>query len=529
MTTPARARGRWLGPAVLVLCFLASLWHVGRGRVAPPAGDQITIRVGHWLMHAGMREAFAEAARRYEELHPHVRIEQVVVPIRAYRAWLRTQMVGGTAPDITGLLGADAEMLGRHFRPLNDVLAVPNPYHADTPLASLPWRDTFIDGLESIQNLTPATGQIAAVTLQLNTIRLYTNLDLLEAVTGQREPPASFAALQALEDQVAAHAATGGRAIVPIAGCGPYLRYIYDRVLPTQTQQLAPRLSPFGTLTVPDREVALALLDGRLSLQQEEVHATFALMQAINRLLPPGVQQLQRDDALFAFLQGGAVTFIAGSWDYGVLVRDSGFPVGVSRVPVPLPGEEPFGRYSLGPVSEAAIAHEAALGVVRHSAHPEVAIDFLRFLTQPEIATMFSTMSRRVSAVIGVPPPEDAPELAPIMDGAPPGLNLEMPYFGGQHAYRVLSQNLHLLTGPSGGVPLFTRQVERDLPGALRLDLAHFLRNEQREIRLGDALAGLWLTHPCTSSDRLAETWEIQNQREAEAVRIRRRLRDSGR
>jgi multiple sugar transport system substrate-binding protein/raffinose/stachyose/melibiose transport system substrate-binding protein len=56
-------------------------------------------------------------------------------------------------------------------------------------------------------------------------------------------------------------------------------------------------------------------------------------MRDVTALMPPGFTQLQRDDALFAYLQQQAVMFYAGSWDYGVLVRDGAFPTGVVTLP----------------------------------------------------------------------------------------------------------------------------------------------------------------------------------------------------
>src|SRR5690606_16302753 len=96
-----------------------SVWHVFVRSHAAPRSDRVTIRIGHWLMHAGMRESFDEAIQNYEKLHPDIHIEQIAVPIRAWSAWVRTQLVGETAPDITGQLNIDEALLSRHFLPLD--------------------------------------------------------------------------------------------------------------------------------------------------------------------------------------------------------------------------------------------------------------------------------------------------------------------------------------------------------------------------------------------------------------------------
>nr|MCU0793873.1 carbohydrate ABC transporter substrate-binding protein [Opitutaceae bacterium] len=84
---------------VLVGVFAYSAWHVFSIRRAEQSDEKVTIRVGHWLMHAGMREAFDEAIAEYAKIRPDVRVEQIPVPLRTYPAWTRTRLIGGTAPD----------------------------------------------------------------------------------------------------------------------------------------------------------------------------------------------------------------------------------------------------------------------------------------------------------------------------------------------------------------------------------------------------------------------------------------------
>ncbi len=512
-----------LALALLTIGFFGSVAYV-LSRDPPSRDQHVTLRLGHWLMHSGMREAFAEAGRRYELLHPEVRIEQNVVPIRSYPAWLRTQLIGGTAPDIIGMFAVNAEIINRYFLPLNDVVLQPNPYNVGTPLAGVPWRNTFADGLESIQNMSAATGQIGAITLQLNTYRLFTNVDLLRRVTGQTTPPETFAALQALGPLVETYNATHAVSVTPIAGCGPYLRYVNEQLLASQTQKLAVALSPMRTLKVGNPDLALMMLDGRAGLEEPAVQSTFELLREVTNLMPPGVEQLQRDDALFMFLQGKAVTFIAGSWDYGVLAANGNFTVAVDPIPIPTPDDPRFGPFVLGPISEAAVQHEAPMAVFRDSAHPALAIDFLQFLSSPEIATLFSEMSQRTSAVIGVPPPAGAGNLAPRLEGEPAGLSMELPYFGGRNAFRVMSNHHHLLFGPGGSTAAFIAGIRADLPPAIRDDVQRHLSNEQKDAQRSDALIGLMLTHPGGVPDTWRERIETQHQREGDALRVAREV-----
>ena len=76
-----------LGLALAFAFFAASVWHVfSAARPRAEQGGAVTLRIGHWLMHAGMREAFDEAAREYERLHPDVKVEQIAVPLYGHDA-----------------------------------------------------------------------------------------------------------------------------------------------------------------------------------------------------------------------------------------------------------------------------------------------------------------------------------------------------------------------------------------------------------------------------------------------------------
>lgn len=495
---------------ILIGVFVFSAWHVFSTRRVEVASDQVVIRVGHWLLQAGMRESFAAAAEEYMRLHPDVVVEQIPVPIRTWPSWLRTQLVGGTAPDITGLLSSNEELTTRHFLPITDRVGEVNPYNVGTPLEGVPWVDTFVDGMAAMRNLTPTSGDIHAVNLQVNTLRLFYNKRLLYAVTGSTEPPVDYTGLRALEEQVARHNREHGRRLVPIASCGPYSQYLFERLLPSQTQKLAIELSPTRNFQVPAAELARLAIDGRLSFRDTpELQASLRLLRDVSALMTVGYESRQRDDALFDFLQQNAVMICAGSWDYGVFVRDGDFPVGIMPIVLPSPTDPDYGRFVLGLASEANGSPEATLGVVRTSRHPERALDFLRFLTSYATARRFSEESMRMSSVAEVPPPESAPGLAPRLEGEINGFMPDFSYFGGGNGNIVFKRNLHLLMGRTGSVEAFAEKLDAELPGALARDIAHHVNRTRRDIQRLDALTGLVLTRPGeddASWTRLMET-----------------------
>ncbi|CAM3086317.1 ABC transporter substrate-binding protein [Rariglobus hedericola] len=490
---------------VLLGAFAYSAWHVLTHRRTENASGKITIRVGHWLLHAGMREAFDEAAAEYSKLHPDVSIEQIPVPIRAWPSWMRTQLIGGTAPDITGMLGANEDIAVRYFIPLTDELRPPNPYNAGTSLAGVPWVNTFVDGMTAMRNLTPTSGDIHSVNLQINTLRLYYNKPLLKEITGSDEPPADYATLRKLEGQVARYNEKNGRRLVPIASCGPYSQYLFERLLPSQTQQLSIDLSPSRNFAIQPVELARLVLAGKLSYRNTpELHSSINLLHDVGALMSPGYASRQRDDALFDFLQSKAVMICAGSWDYAVFERDGDFPVGIMPVVLPAKDDPEYGRFVLGLASEANGTPEATLGVVRSSKHPEVALDFLRFLTSRGIAQKFSDLSLRTSAIADVVPPAQAAALAPRLEGAINGFTPDFNYFGGSNANRIFKNNLYRLDGPNGSTEDFVTTLDAELPKALKQDAGIHLTRVHRDIQRLDAHLGLLLTQPEAERE---QTW----------------------
>ena len=482
---------------ILLGAFAFSAWQVLGHRRAESAPGKVNIRIGHWLLHAGMRESFDEAIAEYTRLHPDVSIEQIPVPIRTWPAWMRTQLIGGTAPDITGMLGADEETATRHFLPLTDHVAAPNPYNTGTPLEGVPWADTFVDGMAAMRNLTPTSGEIHGVNLQVNTLRLYYNKHLLREVTGTDKPPADYAALRRLEEQVALHNARRKHHLVPIASCGPYAQYLFDRLLPSQTQRLAMELSPARNFSVPATELARLVLDGRLSYRNTpELRASLNLLRDVTVLMSRGYNARQRDDALFDFLQQRAVMICAGSWDYAVFERDGHFPVGILPVVLPSPDDPDYGRFTLGLPSEANGSPEATLGIARTSKHPAVALDFLHFLTSRGVAQKFSDLSLRMSAVAEVNPPARAAGLAPRLDGEINGFMPDFNNFGGGNTKLIFQRNLHLLTSPTGGTDAFATLLDTEFPRALRRDLSLHTDRVRRDVQRLDAHLGLLLTQP---------------------------------
>lgn len=511
-----------LAALLLIAVFAASAWHVTQ-RIRAARTAEVEIFLGHWLLHPGMREAFDAAIAGYEKLHPEVRVRQIPVPVRSYAAWTRTQLVGGTAPDITGMLTLNEELISRYYLPLTPWLDQPNPYNAGTELADTPWRDTFVDGLTAMRNLTPTSGEVCGITLQVNSVRLFYNRELLREITGSDTPPRDFAGLQALGRQVAAYSARTGRRLIPVAGCGPYARQLFNTLLPSQTQRLTLTHSPNRNLRVTSLELAGLMLDGKVSYATPELRSTLELMHDMSLLLTPGFTSQQRDEAINTYLQGNALMLFAGSWDYAMLAEDGRFVTGMVPFPVPAPEDPHYGRFSLGPVSEAAGYPEAMLGVVRSSQHPQAAVDFLHYLTSRPIAAEFSRISHRISSIAGTPPPLNAAELKPRLAGELPGFTTDFGWFAADLASNFFQRHIHEALGPQGDVTAFAATLNAGIHRHLRDDIGVHVKRIRRDARTLDALTAFtWLL---PSDDPGQNAWtrhaETQHLRQLEVQQYR--------
>lgn len=479
-------RERWsvvVGVALLTVVFGWASWRVmGRG-----TGAETVLRIGHWQLEAGLREAFEAVARDFEAQHPGVRVEQVIVPQRAYQSWLRTQLVGGTAPDLIEYASfmQNDRLVAAYFRPLDDWLDAPpviDPIVAGDA-AGRPWREAFVDGMASAFN--PALGGTFYAPAATFTVRLHGNADLWQRLFGERPWPTDYAGfLTACADIAAARPG-----LLPVAGSEYNAQFLLDQAESAMLQAQTIAWHGFPVVR-PDRiYLAAGLAEGRWSLGDPPVRAALEVRASVARQLPPGYLQQRREDALFQFLQGRSLFYATGSWDAPSLRVQADFPLQVLDLPVPSPTRPPGAGAVLGPMSELAGLTAVGFSVFRGGAHPELARRFLQFLTTPGGARRFSAESGWLSPVRGVPVPPVAAPYAPVIDGYPRGLRLaEL----GTEMKRVQTIEAHRLKADSvdaylGAVVPRERAIAREDLASAGRELQSTLRRLERT-QLGRAL-----------------------------------------
>lgn len=461
---------------------LIALLIVGGIALIPRQGDRpasetgvITLRVAHWQLESGVREAFDEAAQAFEAVNPGVKVVQLPIPQQIYSNWATTQLVGETAPDIMQIgtgSSAQSSNLPRFFVPLTAAVEEPNPYNQRTPLEGIAWRNTFLDGLES--SYDARLFELYGLSPFGASVRLYYNRDLLRRITGSDTPPAHFEDFLALSSKVSAYAQETQQTLVPMAGSRWNAPMMMEQLMATQTQRLGTELNDRQQFPITFDQFYLEFLKGRVHLRQPDILAGFSLMRQVAGLCPPGFMQLSRDDAMLLFVQGRALMVLSGSWDASGLRLQAPFEIGVISMPKPGPDHPRYGPQIIGPVAEAGtVGGVGVFGVTRSSRHPSLAIDFLRFLTSRNVNQRFSETSGWLPVIVGVDPPEFMRGFVPRTEGYPPGPTLRrMP-----DVTRWLDSRLHLLFSPDGSVERFLANAESSFDAAIRSDLEREQRN----------------------------------------------------
>lgn len=466
---------------ILALLFIGICFFFAASRIVSSAwknrevdGERpVTLRFAHWQLESGVREALDEIAAEYMKKNPGVRVVQVAIPEKIFRNWLVTQLVGGTAPDIIELgKGLTDEMRARYFFPLTEIANLPNPHNTGTELEDVPLRETYFDGLES--GFSQTLFAYYGLPLSGFTNRVFFNLELLNEITGGGKLPQTYDELIALCDEVDAYSRRTGKSIIPIAGSRYNAPILVSYLFGGQTQKLVDRINPLGSIPWSMPKVAEAY--GReWTLESPEIVAGAEIMRDVGRHMQTGFLQLQRDDATFYFVQKRALMIVSGSWDASSINSQAPFPIGVCKIPMPVPGEGKFGKFTKGRVSEAGQQASVLFGVSRTSSHSKEALDFLLFMASKPMNQVFARRSGWTPSVVGVEPGELARQFVPQAEGTMQGFSLLVS--DAPDLSRLVNNEMHRLFRLDGSAEDFLAAIKPGYGAALLSDLKRSNRN----------------------------------------------------
>ena len=345
----------------------------------------ITIRISHWQLEAGVRDAFNELAKEYQKLHPNVRIHQEAIPEGTYGQWMTTQLIGGTAPDImqmgAGLAPAvQISYMNRYFVPFTSEINRPNPYNKETDIEGIPWRHTFKDDMRA--GYRGELQEYILVPLAMFGVRIFYNRDLYQQLTGKTEPPRNYREFIAACEEIRVQLDPEGRPYIPVASSRFNMWHWHDFMFDPLTYQVK-RLADFDRDgLVSNIEFFAALRSGLLDWEEPAVRLRFQMVDEVTDHFQTGFTGLTRDEAVFLFAQERAVFITTGTWDALSLKEQAqeAFEVGLMDFPRPTPDDPVYGQVVEGPFYEMPTT-AFLFGITRTSQHPDQALDFLHFLS----------------------------------------------------------------------------------------------------------------------------------------------------
>lgn len=415
-----------------------------RTREAPP--ETVTLRIGHWQLEGGVRDAFNAMAAEYQTLHPHIRIVQDAIPEGLYGQWMTTQMMGATAPDMLeiGMLPGPI-MLSyerRYFLSLTSLVNQPNPYNLQDPtlreneegrrFARLPLRLTYKDAMRN--SYVDEMQEYMSIPLSQFGQRVFFNRDLLSRLTGSGEPPRDYAAFLAACEVIERQRLPDGQRYVPIVGSRYHLA-MWESMMADILTFPALQMADFnrdGFLS--SDEFYVAIRSGRLRMDDPAFRARFAMLGQIISHMQPGFTGLTRDEGVFLFAQQKAVFITTGTWDARSLMEQAQgkFRVGLMDFPRPTPDDPVYGPFMRGPAYERP-SGTFCFGVTRFSRHPREAMDFLLFLASRRRNEELNRIIGWIPAIRGAQVDETLRGFIPNLEGVYPAFN---PVIGGETQIR---------------------------------------------------------------------------------------------
>ena len=481
-----KAPGKRLGFAVLAVAYLVSALVVLRhGRKAEDPG-RVTIRIAQWQLEVGVREAIDAVIHRYEQLNPRVRVVQIAVPGGpTYISWILTRMAGGNGPDLAQYDGTFPD-IGRIFQPIGADVREPNPYNRGTPLAGVPWRDTFLDGM--VSNYNRLLNDYYAVSLDVHVSRIVYNRPLLKAVTGSDAPPRTYRELLAVSAQIRAYARAHGLDLTPMANSPDATKMQAWLMAMAMTTGMCERIDYQHRLSIGLPDLGEAYLRNDWSYDTPEAVAWLNEMKEYGALCTPGFWQRSRTSAVSDFVSGHAVMIVAPSWAATELLALCPFSIAAFTYPYPREDDPVYGRYAHGPFSEGQIALGLPIYLNRATPHRAEAVDFLKFMTSQEGSAIFTRISNWPPATIGVKPSAFAAQFKFHSEGYCWGGNLMVPTQESD-AQNFVFTHLAELWGSNGSVDAFRAVLRAGMRGKISDDFRKEISSELDNLRRIDVAA----------------------------------------
>ncbi len=404
---------------VIIAVYAWALVAVCTYRMLESPPGTITLRIGHWQLETGVRDAFIELAKDYQKLHPNVRIVQDAVPEGVYGQWLSTQIMGETSPDMIEIGMIPYQVMlsfyNRYCFVLTPYVDKPNPYNAGTDLEGTSWRSTFKDGMAA--GYVNEMQEYMGVPLASFTTRVFYNKDLLLKLTGSGTPPKTYREFYELCRKISSLKDELGRNYTPIVGSKYHFGIWEQSLCDIMTYKIKDRADFNRDGYVGSDELFIAVKSGMFSFADRPVAAKYQMVGELAGFCQAGFTGLSRDEGVFLFAQQRAVFMTTGTWD-ALSLQDQAkgkFTVAVMDFPMPATDDPVYGDVSVGPRYENP-GTGFNFAITRTSKHPEIALDFLLFLSS-------KAGNEKMNKIIGWIPSVTGTELVPMLKDFKPCLS----------------------------------------------------------------------------------------------------------
>ncbi len=453
-----------VGMFVLLGAFIWSAGHVayltwGPGGAAET--DKTVVRFAHWQLEGGIVDAMNRACRDYEELkrdpktgEKTVYVKQIPIPERGYDQWVRTQLIGRTAPDLIEMPGGTRwqNIIVRYFVPITERIEEPNPYNRGTKLEGLPWRETYIDNMQG--GYYDSLQDYYGMPLSVFTVRCYGNRDLIAKAVAYAYPDrgvpvkprtlAEFFMVCEAIDKYSQDQADG--TLFPIAGADYIADQFYNKYWKMASWGLMEKLDTNGDGAIDMAERLEGVFSGKVTYREDEnIRVGHRVLKDITRYFNPGFMSAKRDEAVLDFVQGNAAMIATGSWEAGSLLKSIGGEFDVIIFDFPIAGmdytDEHFGppagsdsdrmarmeelqgrletysRFINKRESEAGVNAGFPFGLVKFSKNKDAAIDFMHYLTSRKVNERLNSEFSWFPAIRGAVPDDILADFEPQVEG----------------------------------------------------------------------------------------------------------------
>lgn len=426
----SRINGNVVGIIFLIVAFSVSLVISVKNTLSVERPTKPVLRIAHWQLEAGYRDALQAVIDDYKKLHPELDVVQMPVTEALYKQWINTQLISGTAPDIcemgqSDLLSKD-EGTVRYFMPLSGEISKVNPYNKGTDLENTPWKETLLDGMrggfrEGLQDYYGISTTYTSMRMFYNKPLLTKAVDFYNSTnptpTAIDGPPHTFGQWMTQCQALKAYAAAKDPSVLPVVSCYGVFG-IQGKFEPAFTASLANDCDFDLDGITTELEGYIAYKRGWVDLQTPQIKAIYETTRQVGDQMQQGFSGMDRQTAQFRFVNGQAGFLWTGSWDAkgtDVQAKSKGFEIGIFPVPNPGPGE-PNSQFIVGNAGET-IAGAGSYGIAKSSKRIDQALDFLRFISSRAENEKFNAVAEWPPLTIGAKPSELMKPFTPDLRG----------------------------------------------------------------------------------------------------------------